>query len=702
MIKNLINLFKKKKTPPPPASSSERIKRPAERRPVQEYVYPPVASGLPRFPVTEILGEHEELLEQLRSLSEHKAVFDARYFAVITRYAQYVYLLPASEAHHHRGAGGLLRHGLETAKYVLQQTYDRVHGIELSPKKRKEARERWLFAGFTAGLCHDLGKTTGMRVYSASGQTWDPFSRPLAQWFQDLPPDNDRLFVSWRRDGQDHRRMGLRVLNLVITPEDMRYLNEVETFMLDHMHQGILGEKVLEKGPRNHLPEMVQEADRKSLIKDLEKSNLLSDLGPDVGEPLARLYVLAMKRLIQQRKWRANEPGSVLWVIGPGVYLVFPEMAADVTDLLYKDGVPGVPANEYTLAEVLEEHGLLAHAHNGNRLWRIRPAAVNAGEEGLLAMRLKDPRYILDLVPPPAPGEVRGEGEERRVSGENIILFNPKSRPKGQGLEAASGNIPPWSSYDPALEDAPETETDAPSLPLSCPGLSMESEPPQGPQTLADLQEYFAGGGLGGQSLVKFATEVSQHLRQDGLDYKNSGPTLLLTWGERKFTEEANRPEVIESLARVKWLVLNGDRRVHDDPGFGRCLKLREQESTLFWRLVWKLREVNPLEPEAETSLTAGPPEPDAPPAPKETRPQEAAIEYLSGTRATPEKEVEEPEWVSEVKDMLDREGPVDYDRVEELVKSLTGRQRKVMDLVNEYFLVNYHEGRLAVMRRQP
>ncbi|MCL4501031.1 MAG: TraI domain-containing protein [Deltaproteobacteria bacterium] len=74
---------------------------------------------------------------------------------VIERYANYVYLLPASEAHHHRGTGGLLRHGLEVAKYVLQESYDRLHGMQLSPRERKAARGRWLFATFVAGLSED-------------------------------------------------------------------------------------------------------------------------------------------------------------------------------------------------------------------------------------------------------------------------------------------------------------------------------------------------------------------------------------------------------------------------------------------------------------------------------------------------------------------------------------------------------------------
>ena len=140
MFRFLKKFFAGKSSPPSPADAPERIASGANRRLVQEYVYPPMAAGIPRFPVAELLGEHETLIKQCRNLSENKAVFDERYLPAINRYAAYVYLLPASEAHHHRGAGGLLRHSLETAKYVLRQTYERVHGIDMSPMDRKAAR----------------------------------------------------------------------------------------------------------------------------------------------------------------------------------------------------------------------------------------------------------------------------------------------------------------------------------------------------------------------------------------------------------------------------------------------------------------------------------------------------------------------------------------------------------------------------------
>ncbi|MCU0970380.1 MAG: TraI domain-containing protein, partial [Gammaproteobacteria bacterium] len=75
--------------------------------------YPPFLKGLPAAPPERLLATQTELVARLQ---DGLAFTDARFTTlvrpVIARYAAFVHLLPASEAHHHRGAGGLLRHGL--------------------------------------------------------------------------------------------------------------------------------------------------------------------------------------------------------------------------------------------------------------------------------------------------------------------------------------------------------------------------------------------------------------------------------------------------------------------------------------------------------------------------------------------------------------------------------------------------------------
>jgi len=263
-------------------------------------------------------------------------------------------------------------------------------------------------------------------------------------------------------------------------------------------------------------------------------------------------------------------------------------------------------------------------------------------------------------------------------------------------------DTPPCSAKDSLDKISPKPEPPSPEPPVS-PTLSEEQEAPQDPQTAEGLYDFFNAGGLCGQALLKFASEVSQGVRREGTDYK-TGACLLLSWGEKKFTEENKLPEVIESLVRAEWLMLNGIKRVHIEPGFGKCLKLRERETILFWRLVRLLEESGTPEPGADATLPNCAPvgANDAPPS--EATPQQASPANSPPPEPllTPESEEKQiPAWVMEITAMLDRDGPVDYDLVEELVKKRTGRARKITNLVGEYFLVNYWDGKIAVLSRK-
>jgi len=672
MFGRLKNLFRTEKTPTKTVTIPERVRSAAERRPVQKYVYPPVVEGIPRYLVAEILGEHEELIDKLRKLSENKAVFDERHRVVVERYANYVYLLPASEAHHHRGTGGLLRHGLEVAKYVLQESYDRLHGMHLSPRERKAARERWLFAAFVAGLCHDIGKVADMEVFTASGLVWDHHVQPLAAWFHGLPGQEDRVYVQWRRERQDHRQMGLsKIPHHILAQEDLTYLHAIEPVLVGHIHQAIMGEGA----PRNAITEMLEIGDKKSVSLDLKESNLLWDLGPQVGQPLLRHYVMAMRRLLVEKRWRVNEAGAVVWVMGQdqGVYLVWPQMTEDILEVLHQDETP-TPFNPMVMADILQDHEFLLLAPNGNRLWRIWPSLVEASA-GLLALRLKEPRYIFDPVPPGVVGLACGEGEEPPPA---------KTAPKESSGHITKDPVETIEDCGQPLEEVVvpyqplPTHNSPPTPPASPPGISEEPEAFALTDTVQDLQDHFAQSGVGGRALLQLALEVKGGSRQEGVDYR-MGPQMLLAWGERKFTDEPQLAEVIQSLAEAGWLVLDGSRRVHEEPIFGRCLKLRPDETARFFRLVdlWHSRSSEKTESQAEEKST-------------ETRAEAAP------------KVTNEPGWVLELSTLVDRHGYVDYDEAEALLRSFTKykQKQKIQDLLNAYFELGFEAGRLVVRRR--
>lgn len=77
--------------------------------------YPPFMKGLPAAPVERILSSQTELITSIeQALAMPDSLYQTIAAPVIHRYATYSHLLPASESHHHRGAGGLFRHGLKS------------------------------------------------------------------------------------------------------------------------------------------------------------------------------------------------------------------------------------------------------------------------------------------------------------------------------------------------------------------------------------------------------------------------------------------------------------------------------------------------------------------------------------------------------------------------------------------------------------
>lgn len=92
---------------------------------------PTFAKGPPVAPLDKILATQAELIEKVRnSLGFTVDDFNRLVLPVIQRYAAFVHLLPASESHHHRGAGGLFRHGLEVAFWAAQASESVIFSIE--------------------------------------------------------------------------------------------------------------------------------------------------------------------------------------------------------------------------------------------------------------------------------------------------------------------------------------------------------------------------------------------------------------------------------------------------------------------------------------------------------------------------------------------------------------------------------------------
>lgn len=170
--------------PPVESCSLEMLKRSGEQIP-QKWkdieIYPPIARAIPAEPLDGILYRNRErILDISEALGLRDADFDSLMMPVIRNFASFVHLLPSSENHHHRGAGGALKHSLEVAFWSARAAEDIIFCRNADPRERRKIEPLWRVATCVAGLLHDAGKPIAdVTVTDENGELWHPLEQSL-------------------------------------------------------------------------------------------------------------------------------------------------------------------------------------------------------------------------------------------------------------------------------------------------------------------------------------------------------------------------------------------------------------------------------------------------------------------------------------------------------------------------------------------
>ena len=354
---------------------------------------------------------------------------------VIARYAAFSHLLPASESHHHRGAGGLFRHGLEVAHWATQAAQGCLFATQATPRERKEQELRWRLAVCFAGLLHDIGKpVSDMAVIDRQGEhTWNPCDENLTDWA--AQNGIDRYFLRWRENRHKrHEQFSALVIERVLTRASRTYLLAPGPDIMQAMLETIHG---LDRGAK--LSELVMAADRQSVERDLKAHFHTADSA--MGMPVEKYLFDAMRRLIKSGHWLANEKGARLWRFKQGLHIVWRTGAQDIVDTLTRDKVPGIPRDEDTLADILIERGLAVPRTlpDGRyyRYWRMQPQGL---EVTLYMLRLASTELIYSNEPPVVVEgiEVDDVPEAAVTTGSKQDSTSLKSQPDEQADNPAS------------------------------------------------------------------------------------------------------------------------------------------------------------------------------------------------------------------------------------------------------------------------
>jgi conjugal transfer pilus assembly protein TraI len=196
--------------------------------------------------------------------------------------------------------------------------------------------------------------------------------------------------------------------------------HESQLLLHRDLAQSILDQLLPGRGKAVDIPAV--EADRKSVERDLKANHIPVD--SSLGVPVEKYLLDAMRRLIGGGRWTANTRGARVWRFADGLHVVWKAGAQEVSELLAKDRIPGIPRDPDILADILIERGLAVPRKTTDgrsfRYWRMAPAELDMA---FYRLRLATPEPIYSGEPP-----VVVEGRVLDETGRETVLSDREQR----------------------------------------------------------------------------------------------------------------------------------------------------------------------------------------------------------------------------------------------------------------------------------
>lgn len=295
-----------------------------------------------------------QLLYEMSAIPQ--ATFNAYVRAPIERYATFVQLLPASEAHHHSYPGGMLDHGLEIMCYALRIRRKHLLPPGARPEDQVSVGELWSMGVLYAALLHDVAKAAvDVDILLQDGSLWRLWNGCI--------PGAYRVRYRTGRDYHLHGAIGVLFAREILGGavldwlySDTTLFGQVMYTVSGHMERaGVVGE-------------IVHQADKSSVSKAMGGDLRRLDTAPK--QSLQRKLVDALRHLVKGGHLPLNgTKGSAVFLSEDAVWFVTPTVPRSLKTYLYEQGISGVPADESRLYDEMLAHGLVLPNPEGLAVW---------------------------------------------------------------------------------------------------------------------------------------------------------------------------------------------------------------------------------------------------------------------------------------------------------------------------------------------
>lgn len=344
---------------------------------------------LPAQELLQVVQADKALREIWRRTRLAQPVWQRDCLSAIHRYAEFVQLLPASEAHHHAHAGGLLAHTIEMLLAALAWRGGRLLP-EGAPIEIIDAqRDEWTLVVFYSALLHDIAKPMSDLMVSwrtvgmADGVRWQPMSGSLnqvaagktgAEYLVEFTPKS-------LRDYRAHSRLAMLLLPHIASPTALAFLAR-QPAAFETLQRYLSGED-----KDSLVARIVREADKASTRRALQHGSR-ARFATATAVPLVDLLMQAVQDMLRKgTELPLNRSGAAAWVFEDSIWFVAKRLA-DATRSWIKanapdEAVPGDDKND-RLFDTWQEYGcLVANPQSGQAIWYV--TVHGEGEDGASA-----------------------------------------------------------------------------------------------------------------------------------------------------------------------------------------------------------------------------------------------------------------------------------------------------------------------------
>ncbi len=441
--------------------------------------WPPFMQGLPNVTPDELLATQQTVIDRLRESSKlDKLTFDLYILPCIYNYARFVHLLPASQEHHHRGAGGLLRHGLDVASRASGFAYATAFAApDTVPSRKKDLEIRWRNACLLAGLCHDIGKPIAdLDVIDKDGESiWDPFD-PTTHYLTDFLEKHkiENYYLRWRKGRhRNHEDSSGMIFPRIVPGTTLSWIGHHDPETRFQVYQYVTRGNASPN--TNRFRDIVQKSDKGSVLADVRESFSSMPSGT-VGFTPHRHIVEAMRHLFGTGAWKVNQVGGRVFVTDHGLFIAWTGNAggADVAQYLRDNQIPGITHDPDGLAVDLLDIDVAEPFISGEtrlRYWRVTFSVPS--ENGAVAnltincLKIRDPEYLLDTYVAPIPAVIE-DFDNHAGSLDQQEEFDPDEEQESSAGATAAHVAPaqaPQAQTTPTAAPARTAGTPSPARP---------------------------------------------------------------------------------------------------------------------------------------------------------------------------------------------------------------------------------------------